>query len=230
MRQVALALVVAVSSAAAAQNASDWSFGVPLVEMPAPGHTLALVISGDGGWVAGDRGMSEELSRAGIAVVGLDSRSYLRSGRRTPDSVARDLASLLDHYEHAWNKDTLVLVGYSRGADLLPFALTRMAESWRPQIRLLALVSLSERANFAFHWEDIVRDVRRPDDLPTAPEVAKLNGLRIVCLGGADEHESGCRLLDPRVATIGTHAGGHSLSSETGRAVGRDLVVAARRP
>ena len=230
MRRVAIAALVALAPAACAQGGRDWGFGVPLIEVPAAGHTMALVISGDGGWASGDRGMAEELSREGVAVVGLDSRAYLRAGHRTPDSVARDVTNLLDHYEREWNKDTVLLVGYSRGADLLPFALTRMTTTERSAVKLLGLVSLSERANFTFHWEDIVRDVRRADDIPTAPEVARLAGMKVVCLGGEDEHDSGCRLLDPRVATITTHAGGHSMSGDTGRAVARQLLAEAKRP
>lgn len=204
---------------------------LPLVERPANhGTRLALIITGDGGWAAGDRAMADVLVEGGISVVGLDARAYLRGAARNAEGVAQDVERIVDHYRRAWHRDTVVLVGYSRGADLLPFAVTRLPDSLRSRIALLALVSLSRRATFAFHWDDLVRDVHRPDDLAVAPEVAKLGGLRTLCIGGADENDSGCGDLNPAQVRVSTHPGGHTLSTETGTGTGRALMRALGSP
>ena len=63
---------------------------LPLVVNPrsraAAGPTLAVILSGDGGWAAGDKTMASAFVRQGVAVVGLDIPSYLRI-KRTPDEV-----------------------------------------------------------------------------------------------------------------------------------------------
>ena len=64
--------------------------GLPVVEVPSgrPGRRLALLLTGDGGWVEIDKGISGALADAGVAVVGLDSPRYLWK-RRTPTCRAR---------------------------------------------------------------------------------------------------------------------------------------------
>src|SRR6185312_11181986 len=67
---------------------------LPLHEVAAQGirsHTLAVMLSGDGGWAAIDKELSDSLAAHGIAVVGLDSRSYF-STQRDPAGASTDLA------------------------------------------------------------------------------------------------------------------------------------------
>jgi type IV secretory pathway VirJ component len=50
--------------------------GLPLVEMPAPGRRLAILMSGDGGWHYLDKGVASQLRRAGVSVLGWNSLRY----------------------------------------------------------------------------------------------------------------------------------------------------------
>jgi type IV secretory pathway VirJ component len=54
-----------------------------------------------------------------------------------------------------------------------------------------------------------VRDVRRADDLPIAPALARLRGTPMLCVYGTGETESACRDADPslieRIARRGDH-------------------------
>lgn len=218
-------MMVIGAAAAKGQAGSGALDGLPLTERAATtGTRLALIITGDGGWVSGDRAIADVLVDHGIGVVGLDSRAYLRGGTRTPDGIARDVERILDHYREAWGRDSLLLVGYSRGADLLPFAVSRLPDSLRRRVVLVALVSLAKRASFEFHWSDLVRDVPRPTDMPLAAEVAKLGGLRILCIGGVEEKSSGCNDLDPTRVRVTVHAGGHALTSGSGGDIGRMVL------
>jgi type IV secretory pathway VirJ component len=62
----------------------------------------------------------------------------------------------------------------------------------RDRLRLVALVSPDEAANFRFHAIDLLRDVHRPDDRPLLPEVRKLAGVPILCIWGVDDADSFC--------------------------------------
>jgi type IV secretory pathway VirJ component len=202
---------------------------LPLIERPSSesGGWLAVVLSGDGGWAAGDRGMADALGQAGVAVVGLDVRSYLTTPR-TPAVAAGDLGLLLDHYLRMWGKDRVLLIGYSHGADIAPFLVSRLDPELRRRIGLLALVGLEDHASFQFHVSDLVTEIHRPGDLPTLPEVEKLSGLPMLCVSG--EHESGspCRSLGPPVARVSQHLGGHHLTGTQGAAVARLILTTAR--
>ena len=202
---------------------------LPITEVPADsGRTVALFLSGDGGWAGGDRAVAQGLARSGVAVVGLDLRKYLRAAHRTPESTARDAAQILDHYATAWHRDRLVLVGYSRGADLAPFVVSRLPEALRRRLALVALVGFADRASFEFHWEDLLHDVPRRTDLPTQPELDRIRGTPILCVYGASEKGSLCPSLDPSLARVVRHAGGHVLDASSGAAVAALVVDALR--
>ena len=169
---------------------------LPVIEDRAPGDnpTLAIFWSGDGGWATIDKEVSENLQAKGISVVGVDSLRYFWSAR-TPQDVARDTAAIARHYLAAWGKKKLLLIGFSQGADVLPFALSRLDPALRTQVSLFAALSLSRRAAFEFHLSSWVDD--RDQGLPTAPEIAKLGDIPTWCIYGADDADSVCAELAP---------------------------------
>jgi type IV secretory pathway VirJ component len=209
------------------RSAGETSF--PIVEVAADsGHAVALFLTGDGGWATGDRALARTLARGGVAVVGLDSRAYLRATRRTPDGVARDATSILERYAALWHRDHLVLIGYSRGADLVPFIVSRFPAELRAHLALVALVGLADHANFEFHWQDLVRDAHRASDLPTRPELERIRGVRMLCVYGVDEHDSLCPSLDSTLARLGRISGGHVLDASSGSAAAALMLSALR--
>ena len=110
---MSLALSLGVVPVAAGSSPS----ALPVTVTPATGHgdTLAVFYSGDGGWVASDVGMTTDLVKAGIPVVGVNSLRYFVV-RKTPEESAADLAALLRRDMSAWGKTRIVLGGYSFGA------------------------------------------------------------------------------------------------------------------
>jgi type IV secretory pathway VirJ component len=204
--------------------------GLPVVLNPVSGPSgsvLAVILSGDGGWAAGDKQMAAALVRKGIPVVGFDTPSYLRTAR-TPEGVASDIGRLLEHYLEAWQKQQVLLIGYSHGADLAPFMVSRWNDELRRRILLLAFLGLEHQASFQFHVMDLIPGVGHPADLPVLPEVEKLRGLPILCVQGADETNSLCASLDSSLARVETRAGGHRITGSEGADV-VDMVLAAAR-
>jgi hypothetical protein len=108
---------------------------LPLIELPAKpsGPLLAIVLSGDGGWRDLDKTISEKLQSAGVSVVGWDCLRYFWS-RKSPEQVARDLGAVIDTFLSRWGGSKVVLVGYSFGADVLPFAYDRLSPETKAHI------------------------------------------------------------------------------------------------
>ena len=200
------------SAALAGPDVSD----LPLVEVPARGRdaaTLAIFLTGDGGWADLDRKIAGVLADHGVGVVGLDSRAYLKQ-RRSPVQTAADVARVARAYTARWGARRLVLIGYSRGATMLPFVATRLDADLRQRTALLAMLGLERTANFQFHWIDVVRDVSRADDLPVAPELERLRGQRMMCVYGTDEKDRTCRDADPALITRVERRGDHHLGGD----------------
>jgi type IV secretory pathway VirJ component len=98
---------------------------VPAQPGTAPSDTIAVMLSGDGGWAGLDKEVAAALSANGIRVVGLDSLRYFWTAR-TPEGLAADLGRIIDYYVSQLGKQRVLLVGYSQGADVLPFAVNRL--------------------------------------------------------------------------------------------------------
>jgi type IV secretory pathway VirJ component len=107
--------------ASQARSIADLS-GLPLVEVPATdgGEYLALILTGDGGWAALDKAVASGLVRRDISTLGWYSLSYFWRAS-TPDEASADLERSLRHYLASWKKRRVLLIGYSFGADVLPF-------------------------------------------------------------------------------------------------------------
>ena len=184
---------------------------LPLVELAAEGpqgDALAVIVTGDGGWAGIDREIGGALARKGIPVVGVNSLQYFWTPR-TPEGASRDLAAILRHYLASWKKDRAIVVGYSFGADVLPFLLSRLPDDLKGKVTLAALLSPSRSADFEFHLTDWVGSSTGASSHPVLPEIRKLAGMKILCLAGADEKDSLCSDLGPKDARVLWLPGGH---------------------
>jgi type IV secretory pathway VirJ component len=219
-------------SSAAFQPDSTGIVGLPIIELHPQhdsGATLAVVLSGDGGWVGVDKRIAASLAEHGLPVVGLNSPAYVAT-KRTPDGAAADLARLLEHYLARWHKDRVILIGYSHGADLAPFMVSRLSPELRGRISFLALLSLENHASFEFHPEDILGDITHSGDLPVLPEVEKLRGMHLLCVAGDKDKGSLCPSLDSSLARVEILPGGHRIPSGQGKQVADSILSSAGVP
>lgn len=169
---------------------------LPVIEIKATApevDTFAIIISGDGGWAGLDKEVGAALVAKGVPVIGVDSLRYFWSAR-TPDSTAADLDRIIRYYAAQLNKKRVVLVGYSQGADVLPFIATRLPRESRALVTLAAGIGMSEHAAFEFHLANWVSNGKEGPE--TLPEVAKINGIPFLCIYGADDKDAICQKLE----------------------------------
>ncbi len=198
---------------------------LPVVEVPAgtPAKPeMAVLVTGDGGWAGIDREIAGALAAQGVGVVALDSLKYFWTAR-TPDIAARDMARLLEYYLDAWHKEKAALVGYSLGADVLPFMAARLPADLRRRVALVALLAPSRRTAFEFHLSDWLGGGQDPDPYPTGPEVNKLIEMPLLCFYGKQESDSLCRDPLPPKADVIPMAGAHHLGGDYAAIAGRIL-------
>ncbi len=168
--------------------------GLPLVEVRAPQEdpaTFAVMLSGDGGWAAIDRGVSARLAASGISTVGWDSLGYYWKAR-SPAEAAGDLVRIIRHYLGAWHKERVILIGFSFGAEVLPFLANGLPDDLRPRVGLAATLSLGRTAMFQFHLSDWLHVGRGADARPVLPQMQALDWTRRLCVYGEDDDSSLC--------------------------------------
>jgi type IV secretory pathway VirJ component len=129
--------------------------------------------------------------------------------RKTPDGAGADLEKILRFYADFWGKKKIILVGYSRGAETLPFMANRLSPEISAMIDEIALVGPDLDVDFDIHFDDVIGGHVRKTDLPVFPEVEKLKGKRVTCFYGEEEPVSLCRKLSPDVAVVVPLSGKH---------------------
>jgi len=201
---------------------------LPLVELPAAGRGdfFAVLLSGDGGWADIDQDIGNLLSSQGIPVVGWNTLKYFWN-RKTPEQAAADLENVIRHYQAVWNKPKVVVIGFSLGADVLPFMLSRLTPVQRAQIRSVSLLSLSHNVDFQFHVTNWLTHSGE-DNYRIAPEMKKLGDLSILCLYGKDDDDTLCPELKAANIRVQALPGDHHFDGDYQRAA--RLILDAARP
>jgi type IV secretory pathway VirJ component len=203
---------------------------MPLVEVPATGtgndDLFAVLLSGDGGWAGLDQQVARSLSERGIPVVGWDTLRYFWTAR-TPEGLAHDLDRTLDYYAKSWNRHRALLIGYSQGADVLPFAVNRLPLATHNMILTTTLLGLGRKAAFEFH---LANWVGPSSGLPILPEYQKLSRVTTLCVFGTGDKDSLC--TDFPAGTPGTIqlSGGHHFDGDYDGLANLVLKFAGRNP
>ncbi len=190
---------------------------LPLIEVPAkegaPAETanaIVVEVTGDGGWSVTDKGLANTLSAEGFPVVGLNSLHYFWHAK-SPDQAAQDLGRLIDHYLPLWKKEKVILIGYSFGAEVIPFMYNRLSPAQQTKVSLMALLAPSPHADFQFHVVDWIGGNGSGSQYPVVPEIAKIAGPKVLCFYGSGEGESACTECDPAKVTSIPYGGGHRI-------------------
>lgn len=218
-----------------AEVASGKLSGLPLLEVSAFGpqtDTLAVQLTGDGGWGVTDRGLAEQLAAQGIPVVALNSLQYFWN-RRTPESAAADLERIIRHYQSLWKKQKLVLIGYSFGADVLPFLVQRLPADILDRIQLVAFLGLGSQADFEFHFSDWFGSFTHAKSMPVRPAVENLRGRKMLCVYGSDDDDALCNDLPAGLVKPLMLEGGHRIGHNfepIARAILEEIGASSAKP
>jgi type IV secretory pathway VirJ component len=205
---------------------------LPVNEVPAESNAnssdeMAVLLTGDGGWAGLDQELAAQLAASGVPTVGLNSLKYFWT-ERTPAETAQDVARVMSHYLAAWNKQRVLLVGYSFGADVLPFVVNRLPPELRARVATVSLLGVDSNASFEIRIADWVgSDDGGP---PTKPEVAAIGGVPVLCVYGEGESDSICPGLpkspEHTKITLAEVGKGHHFSGEYSTLAERILAFA----
>ena len=206
--------------------------GLPVIEVPpkagvAQPDAFAILISGDGGWAGLDQEVAGALSAKGLPVIGVDSLRYFWTPR-TPESSAADMDRIIRYYQARLKKSRVLLLGYSQGADVMPFIINRLPPETRKSVALGGVMGLSEHALFEFHMGNWV-NANQDQGLPTAPEMEKPGDIPMLCIYGEGETDTLCPKLDPQKVHVVKLPGGHHFGGDYQR-LAREILAVAKLP
>jgi type IV secretory pathway VirJ component len=172
--------------------------------------TLALLLTGDGGWAGLDRELAARLAERGVSTVGFNSLRYFWH-LRTPEEAARDVTRVLEHFLTDWKKARFILIGYSFGADVAPFIVNRLPAPLRQRLTTVSLLGIESDADFEVTVADWIPG-SASSGRTVRPELAAIEA-PVLCIYGAGESTTICpagesgRVRGERIGS-GHHFGG----------------------
>ena len=169
---------------------------------------VALIISGDGGWFRFEQQLADKLATYGIPSVGLDSRKYFWN-RKTPEETANDIAEELSHYLQFWGHDSILLVGYSLGAEIVPFIYNRLSQVMKEKVVSAVLLSPDVSTDFEIHITNMMGLGNKQNTYDVIGEIKKMKGLKTILIFGAGEKSKVPALLKGSGVSINVIPGDH---------------------
>ncbi|WP_238989911.1 AcvB/VirJ family lysyl-phosphatidylglycerol hydrolase [Flavobacterium sharifuzzamanii] len=172
------------------QNLAPLPFEMPLTLIPTKNKDenlpIAFLISGDGGWTSFDQSVGEALAERGIAVIGLDAQKYFWNAK-TPLETSISISKAVEHYLQQWNKKAFILVGYSFGASVVPFAAANLPETLKEKLKGVYSLSPDVKADFEIHIADMLSLESSNDNYDVISEMKKIKAYNPVCFFGNEE-------------------------------------------
>ena len=122
-----------------------------------------------------------------------------------------------------------MLVGYSFGADVLPFAYDRLPAELRAEVGLVSLLGFSRAADFEIRVTGWLGMPASAAALATLPELARMQAGLIQCFYGADEEDTACPDLTGQGIAVIRMPGGHHFGGDY-KTLGRRILEGLRKP
>jgi type IV secretory pathway VirJ component len=150
-------------------------------------------------------------------------------GLRLPDAqTANDLNRIIQTYSTRWRIKSVALISYSFGADVYPFAYSRLPKAIRNKISTMSLLGFAEGADFEIRVTGWLGVPASEKALPAYPEIAKAPPGLVQCFYGEDEANSICPALAKMGVAVARMPGGHHFGGDYGR-LARALLDGWRR-
>ena len=208
----AYARLLSITQETPAPNEASMKIDLPIKITEASGsvqtNDMVLMISGDGGWTGFDQQIASEFALHGIPVVGLNSLKYFWN-KKTPAQTAQDALTLIEKYSSLWKKENIVLIGYSFGADVMPFIYNRLPESIKKRVHNIGLLSPSKDTDFEVHVSDLLNFGSSDRELKVPAEIEKMTDVKITCFFGKDEDDVPLNELPKITCKVVLLDGGH---------------------
>lgn len=147
---------------------------------------LIVYLSGDGGMNSFSNSLIRSLNKKGYAVLALDTRDYFWQ-KKEPQEFATAMSQAINSYFSDKKRNSFILLGYSFGADVSPFLVTRLPPYLFAKCKQVVLLSPSVHTDFEIKILDML-DWGSKKDKNVISELNKLT-TPVLLFFGKDEDD-----------------------------------------
>lgn len=115
---------------------------------------LLVYFSGDGGLNAFSNSICDDFYKNGYGVLAFNSRSYFWK-KKTPQQTAAFIEPYIQKYLKEQKQPSVVLIGYSFGADVMPFVYNNLPKAIQKITGKIVLLAPSPTTDFEVHLLDM---------------------------------------------------------------------------
>ncbi len=174
---------------------------------------LVLYISGDGGLNSFTNDFCKGVNQSGYTVTAINSKSYFWN-KKTPEQVAAELSTYLDGVFKGRANQQLLIIGYSFGADVMPFILNRLGAGVKGHVLRTILMAPSATTDFVIRVADMWGTAKKRS-MDVVAEVNRAAGQRIVAILPGDDNDFPVQAVKlPGFKTL-VLKGGHHFDGDT---------------
>jgi type IV secretory pathway VirJ component len=187
---------------------------IPVIESKSEGKRdfYVILFTGNGGWKPLVKSITQYLNSQNVSVVAINSYKYFRSGKK-PEQIACDLEEIIDRYNMQWGMGRVVLLGYSMGAEVIPFAVNHFDKKYADMLQDIVMIAPWQKATFKDKWVYHVFDIDKGLDINEEIDKMGNKNAFIICDDNKISlcHEQLDSNIDPEVLEGGHHFGGDYL-------------------
>jgi type IV secretory pathway VirJ component len=123
-----------------------------------------IFLTGNGGWTKIVQSVTHYLNSKNVSVLAINIKKYLWS-EKNPGQIACDLETLIERYSIKWGQKKVVFMGYSMGAEVLPFAINCMEDKYMDELNDVILIAPWQKATFKVRLRDYFFEVNKGTDI-----------------------------------------------------------------
>jgi type IV secretory pathway VirJ component len=143
-----------------------------------------IAMSGDGGWMDFTNTLCKESAKRGTTTIGFNPIPYFLDPK-TPEKFAKDLQRIITNFSHVTNKNKVILIGYSFGAEVMPFALNKMSKEFQDKVIMIAIIAPSNLASLKVS-PTYIYDPK--EEIPLVPELQKTDKSKLYVFCDDSKH------------------------------------------
>ena len=182
---------------------------------------IIFYISGDGGFNKFSTSFMQTLNKQGYAVIGLNAKDYFWTQKK-PKEAAAAIEAAIDESNKQWKRNSVVLIGYSFGADVAPFMLTNFSPALVSKVSRLILLSPSPKTDFEVHVMQMLGWGKSSGESVPA-EINKISK-PVIFIVGDDEKEFPFSQLTTKTKQVIKMPGGHHYDGDV-NALSKQIVA-----
>ncbi|MGN6616401.1 MAG: AcvB/VirJ family lysyl-phosphatidylglycerol hydrolase [Ilyomonas sp.] len=163
--------------------------GLPLATYAASTNDTSKPVivyyTGDGGFNSFSTSFAKQLNSKGYNIVSFNSLKYFWR-TKTPEQAAADAIQVIEYAQKTYNRKRFVLIGYSFGADVMPFIFNRLPKRLQVDTKYMVLMSPSTHTDFTVHVTELLgRNNKGSSNIPE--EINKITGIPLLIVAGEKE-------------------------------------------